>query len=238
MTPAAVGIPQARLRRAGGRGPGRPRTDDRCPRQLVTFLLILPALIILLLQPDVGQTGLLLALWGAMLFFNGVLVHLDRRTGRRQRGLGVAAYVIFSDMCIIASTSSSAPADSGYQTGLALKAFAHGGLAGVGPGAGTIKYRIPDAHSDFIFAVAGEEFGLVLCGVDRAAVLRSHACGCCCARRSARDRFRQLAGAGLAMVVGAAGLHQYGRGGQPAAGERHDLAVHLLWRLVACSPWR
>ena len=57
------------------------------------------------------------------------------------------------------------PAETGYQAGLALKAFAHGGLLGVGPGAGTIKYRIPDAHSDFIFAVAGEEFGLVLCGL-------------------------------------------------------------------------
>ncbi|WP_168701066.1 FtsW/RodA/SpoVE family cell cycle protein, partial [Gordonia paraffinivorans] len=56
------------------------------------------------------------------------------------------------------------PQSEGYQTGLALKAFAHGGLTGVGPGAGTIKYRIPEAHSDFVFAVAGEEFGLILCG--------------------------------------------------------------------------
>ena len=54
---------------------------------------------------------------------------------------------------------------SGYQSGLALKAFARGGLAGVGPGAGIVKYHLPDAHSDFIFAVAGEEFGVLVCGL-------------------------------------------------------------------------
>ena len=42
------------------------------PKPLVTFLLILPAIVILLLQPDVGQTGLLLSLWGTMLFFAGL----------------------------------------------------------------------------------------------------------------------------------------------------------------------
>ena len=51
----------------------------------------------------------------------------------------------------------------GYQVGLATDAFSAGGVIGVGPGAGTIKYRLPDAHTDFIFAVAGEEFGFVLC---------------------------------------------------------------------------
>jgi cell division protein FtsW len=92
------------------------------------------------------------------------------------------------------------PSDIGYQAGLALKAFAHGGLTGVGPGAGTIKYRIPDAHSDFIFAVAGEEFGMILCGavailfciLSVRIMLRS---------ATARDPFSQLAGAGLAMVT-------------------------------------
>ena len=90
--------------------------------------------------------------------------------------------------------------DIGYQAELALKAFAHGGLAGVGPGAGTVKYRIPDAHSDYIFAVAGEEFGLVLCAIIAALfclltvriLLRS---------ANVRDPFCQLAGAGLAMVT-------------------------------------
>jgi cell division protein FtsW len=90
--------------------------------------------------------------------------------------------------------------DTGYQAGLALKAFAHGGLAGVGPGAGTVKYQIPDAHSDFIFAVAGEEFGFLLCGwialmfciLTVRLLLRSAA---------AREPFAQLAGAGLAVVT-------------------------------------
>ena len=89
---------------------------------------------------------------------------------------------------------------TGYQAGLALKAFAHGGLAGVGPGAGTIKYRIPDAHSDFIFAVAGEEFGFLLCGLIALMfciltvrlLLRSAA---------VREPFAQVAGAGLVVVT-------------------------------------
>jgi cell division protein FtsW len=88
----------------------------------------------------------------------------------------------------------------GYQSGLAMKAFEHGGLVGVGPGAGTIKYHLPYAHSDFIFAVAGEEFGLVLCGI--IAVLF-----CLLSVRlllraaAARDKFSQLAGASLALIV-------------------------------------
>ena len=119
--------------------------------------------------------------------------------GRRRR----AGLCRLCDLPACASprgSSISATADIGYQAGLALKAFAHGGFAGVGPGAGTIKYRIPDAHSDYIFAVAGEEFGLVLCGV--IAVLF-----CLLTVRlllraaNARDPFCQLAGAGLAVVT-------------------------------------
>ena len=92
-------------------------------------------------------------------------------------------------------------ASGGYQTGLALKAFRVGGITGVGPGAGVIKYRLPDAHTDFVFAVAGEEFGVLLCGL--IAVLF----GILTVRlllRSARakDPFVQLAGAGLAAVTG------------------------------------
>ncbi|MEJ0043829.1 MAG: FtsW/RodA/SpoVE family cell cycle protein [Rhizomicrobium sp.] len=88
----------------------------------------------------------------------------------------------------------------GYQTGLALKAFAHGGLTGVGPGAGTVKYRIPEAHSDFVYAVAGEEFGLVLCGVI-AILFAALTIRILLRAAEQRDRFSQLAGAALATVT-------------------------------------
>jgi len=134
------------------------------PRPAITFLILLPAILILLRQPDVGQTGLLLSLWGAMLFFWGMsFVWVGAGLGV-VGVLGVVAYEIFPHVHHRIEQFIEEPG-TGYQAGLALKAFAHGGFAGVGPGAGTVKYRIPDAHSDYIFAVAGEEFGLVLCGL-------------------------------------------------------------------------
>jgi len=168
-------------------------------RPAITFLILAPALVILLRQPDVGQTGLLLSLWGAMLFFWGMsFVWVGAGLGV-VGVLGVATYEIFPHVHHRVEQFLEQPG-TGYQAGLALKAFAHGGFAGVGPGAGTVKYRIPDAHSDYIFAVAGEEFGLILCGL--IAILFA-----CLAVRlllraaNAPQPFCQLAGAGLALVT-------------------------------------
>jgi cell division protein FtsW len=54
--------------------------------------------------------------------------------------------------------------NTGYQVSRSLEAYQSGGLFGTGPGEGTVKRHLPDAHTDFIFAVAGEEFGLIACG--------------------------------------------------------------------------
>jgi cell division protein FtsW len=169
------------------------------PKPVVTFLLLAPALAILVCQPDVGQTGLLLCLWGAMLFFWGLRLTWVGIMAGVTGVLGFLAYEVFPHVHHRVDQFLSEDG-TGYQAGLALKAFAHGGLMGVGPGAGTIKYRIPDVHSDFIFAVAGEEFGFVLCAVI--------ACAFCALTvrlllRSAgqREPFCQLAGAGLAVVT-------------------------------------
>lgn len=169
------------------------------PKPLVTFLLLLPALLILLKQPDVGQTGLLLCLWGGMLFFYGMSFIWVGVMAGGTAVLGFLAYQIFPHVHRRVDQYLG-HSETGYQAGLALKAFAQGGLAGVGPGAGTVKYRIPDVHSDFIFAVAGEEFGFLLCGLIALLfcvltvrlLLRSAA---------AREPFAQLAGAGLAVVT-------------------------------------
>jgi cell division protein FtsW len=143
-------------------------------------------------------------LWGALLFFAGLRFFWMAVLGGASAGLFVFAYSFFSHVRhrvdqFFAQIHGSG--DAGYQTGLALKAFEHGGLTGVGPGAGTIKYRIPDAHSDFIFAVAGEEFGLVLCSII-AALFCVLTVRLLLRASRARDPFTQLAGAGLAIVIG------------------------------------
>jgi cell division protein FtsW len=169
------------------------------PRPVLTFVLLMPALIILLLQPDVGQTGLLLCLWGAMLFFWGLSLIWVGAMAAVACALAGAAYIIFPHVHNRVNQYLG-HSETGYQAGLALKAFAHGGLTGVGPGEGTIKYRLPDAHADFVFATAGEEFGLLLCAtiailfcvLTVRLLLRSAA---------AREGFAQLAGAGLAIVT-------------------------------------
>ena len=175
------------------------RNTMALPKPIITLLLILPAVAILLLQPDVGQTTLLLALWGALLFFSGASMFWMTALGGGTAALGAAAYALFPHVHHRIDQFLN-PTDTGYQTGLALKAFAHGGLTGVGPGAGTIKYRIPEAHSDFIFAVAGEEFGLILCAVI-AALFGFLTIRLLLRAAGQRDRFSQLAGAGLAIVT-------------------------------------
>lgn len=166
----------------------------------ITALLLAPALAIMLFQPDVGQTALILAIWGALLYFAGVHALYLAGLGAGGLGISVAAYFLHPHVRERIEQFLDPRAEA-YQTGLALKAFAAGGFTGVGPGAGTIKYRLPDAHSDFIFAVSGEEFGLVLCAV---IVLLF---GIITARLmlravQARERFAQLVGAGLALAIG------------------------------------
>jgi len=174
------------------------KLPTRLPKPAVTFALLLPALAILLLQPDVGQTFLLVALWAALLFFAGLSLKWIWLIGGGTAALGWLAYTVFPHVHHrVAQFLDSG--QTGYQAGLSLRAFSHGGLLGVGPGAGTIKYRLPDAHSDFIFAVAGEEFGLALC-VIIAALFCVLAVRLLLRSAAAREPFAQLAGAGLAIV--------------------------------------
>jgi cell division protein FtsW len=175
--------------------------EGRLSKPLITFLMVAPALVLLVLEPDDGQTALLIALWGALLFFHGIRLFWVGLLSACSLGAGALAFFLFPHSHLHHRLEQYFnPSETGYQTGLALKAFAHGGLAGVGPGAGTVKYHIPEAHSDFIFAVAGEEFGLALCGL---IALLFCVLAVWLLLRSARmnDRFAELAGAGLATVV-------------------------------------
>jgi cell division protein FtsW len=169
------------------------------PGELVTLLTLAPALAVLLLQPDVGQTALLTMLCVSMLFFAGLAYYWIAALGGGGAALAILAYLLHPHVRQRIAQFID-PEQQGYQTGLALKAFEAGGVMGVGPGAGTIKYRLPDSHTDFIYAVAGEEFGLVLCATI-AALFGLVTIRLLVRASKAKDPFVQLAGAGLAVVT-------------------------------------
>ncbi len=168
------------------------------PGEAVMLAVLSPAVIILLMQPDVGQTALLIMLCVVMLFFAGLRYYWLAALGGGGASFVAFAYYFYPH---VRERIDNFLADKGYQVGLATDAFSAGGVIGVGPGAGSIKYRLPDAHTDFIFAVAGEEFGFVLCIVI-AALFGLVTIRLLLRAAHASDPFAQLAGAGLAIAIG------------------------------------
>ena len=136
------------------------RADPR-QRDRHDFLLVLISL--LLSQPDVGQTVVVVTMWLSELFLAGlpmiwVALFLSLGVG----GLATA-YFVFPHVASRVDRFLNPQAGDNFQVDRALDAFMNGGLFGTGPGAGTVKLHLPDAHADFVFAVMGEEFGLLAC---------------------------------------------------------------------------
>ncbi len=114
-------------------------------------------------QPDIGMTTLVSTIWIGQLFIAGLSIYLIfvlMVVG--SFGL-VSAYYIFPHFTSRIDRFIHPQSGDTYQVERAMDAYQAGGLLGVGPGRGTMKNLIPDAHADFIFAVAGEELGLIWC---------------------------------------------------------------------------
>jgi cell division protein FtsW len=114
-------------------------------------------------QPDIGMLLVVSAVFFAQFFVAGMNLFLVGAVG----GLGIAgaaaAYMIFPHVQSRVHRFLDPSSGDSFQVSVALEAFANGGLLGRGPGEGRVKNVLPDAHADFVFAVAGEEFGMVLC---------------------------------------------------------------------------
>lgn len=131
------------------------------PGHLITAGLYLVTVSLLLLQPDLGMTVVVTAIWGAQIFIAGFPF-------RYMIGFFLVAiiglFLAYSTFHHVQSRIDrflDPSSGDNYQVERSLEAFKSGGVTGTGPGQGEVKLHLPDAHADFIFSVAGEEFGLI-----------------------------------------------------------------------------
>ncbi|HWA21847.1 MAG TPA: putative peptidoglycan glycosyltransferase FtsW [Caulobacterales bacterium] len=163
------------------------------------------AAILLLAQPDVGQTALLSMCFAILLFASGVAWTWLAGGAALAAGAGFALYHLLPH--VKARIDALAPGNTSFQVSRALDAISAGGALGRGPGEGVFKRTLPDAHSDFIYSVAAEEFGL-FASIGFIALYGAIAWrGLMRASRLA-DPFAQLAALGLiALFTLQAGIH-------------------------------
>ena len=176
---------------------------DRVETQAMPIALGLLVIfaVLLLLQPDVGQTLLIALVWGTLFFLAGQPIRYAALfAGMCGIGLGGAYWAFDHVRKRVDRFIDPATGDS-FQVDRALQSFSEGGLMGRGPGEGTIKLVLPDAHTDFVLAVIAEEFGIVAClvllGLFAFILLRAfrHV-------EQEPDMFIRLAVAGLALLIG------------------------------------
>ncbi len=139
------------------------RRTRRFPGQFAAGGIFLVIVLLLKEQPDIGMTAVITAVYFAQLFIDGLNLFFV--------GIGIAgictaaigAYSFFPHVQVRVQEFLHPHDSNTYQVTTALEAFGNGGLLGRGPGEGRVKDVLPDAHADFVFAVAGEEFGMMIC---------------------------------------------------------------------------
>jgi len=170
------------------------------PGNLLALLLLAVVVVLLVAQPDLGQSLLVVATWGTMFFMAGMPWLWIMLLGGVALGGAVMAYSVFPHVSGRIDRFITGEGDT-YQVDMGREALVRGGWFGQGPGEGSVKRILPDSHTDFIFAVAGEEFGLVACmiilGLFAFIVLR----GLGAALRE-RDDFTRYAVSGLVVLFG------------------------------------
>lgn len=170
------------------------------PGNLFAMILLGLVLALLIAQPDLGQTVLVLSTWGVMFFMAGMPWFWIALLGCTALGIGFVAYTAFPHVAGRIDRFLTGEGDT-FQVDMGREALVRGGWLGQGPGEGTVKRILPDSHTDFVFAVAGEEFGIILClviaGMFAFVVLRglSKALG-------EKDDFSRFAVGGMVVLFG------------------------------------
>nr|WP_309501968.1 putative peptidoglycan glycosyltransferase FtsW [uncultured Roseovarius sp.] len=166
-----------------------------------SFLMALMIVGLLALQPDFGQASLVLFSWGVMYFVAGAPIMLLLAMAGGVIVVGQFAYANSEHFARRIDGFLSPDVDPTTQLGFATNAIREGGFFGVGVGEGEVKWSLPDAHTDFIIAVAAEEYGLILVlviiSLYTLVVVRS-----LMRLMRERDPFIRLAGTGLVAAFG------------------------------------
>ncbi len=175
-------------------------TDRTLPVVPITGAITLIIAAALMKQPDLGQTVIFLALWVSLLIISGTPMKFVGALGGLAVGGIVAAYLFYDTARLRIDGFLFSEGDT-YQTDMAHATITAGGLLGSGPGGGEAKFRLPEAHTDYIFSVIGEEFGLIACmGV--ALVFLAIVVRVFLKLLDEQDEFKLLAAAGLAVQFG------------------------------------
>jgi cell division protein FtsW len=133
------------------------------PGNAISIALCLVILAMLIKQPDIGMTVVVAVVWFTQFYLAGLRLYWVAAGGIAGI-LGFAgAYLWLPHVTARVNEFLDPTIGDDYQVNRSIQAFVNGGLWGRGPGEGTVKNFLPDAHADFVFAVAGEEFGLIVC---------------------------------------------------------------------------
>lgn len=139
------------------------RLNPHFPGFRVSMVLYAATAGLLIIQPDFGQTMVISAMWGVQFFLAGLPLILVVVLFALSLVGAVGAYMLLPHVQSRIDRFLNPESGDTYQIEKAMQAFRDGGFLGRGPGEGRVKELLPDSHTDFIFAVAGEEFGLILC---------------------------------------------------------------------------
>ena len=137
--------------------------ENNVPSFSISIFLYFLVAVVLITQPDFGMLIMVTAVWCVQLFISGlpILWILIAIVGGIMGVFG--AYTMLPHVAQRINSFLDPGASENYQVTKSIAAFENGGLYGRGPGEGSVKQVLPDSHTDFMFAVAGEEFGAVVC---------------------------------------------------------------------------
>ena len=173
------------------------------PGNFIALLLLPMTIAPLILQPDFGQTMLISIVWAALFFMAGLhWLWVAGIGGAAVVGIAIAfQFMSHVRGRIMRFLEPGGAAGDTFQVDTALESFVSGGWLGRGPGEGRVKRILPDSHTDFIFAVTGEEFGIIACIALAALFCGIVVRGLLSATRN-EDPFCRFATAGLVMLFG------------------------------------